>query len=147
VTQVPVVDLMSHPTICVTPEATLAEALSAMLRSGIRHIVVVEPDGTCLGILTDRAVTAAWAADPSALSWQTAGALLDPLPAVVSATATVSDAARMMFRDRVDAVAVVDDAGRAVGVLTVTDLVVLMATHAEPAVTDQVPRREPAPGS
>jgi CBS domain-containing protein len=129
VTTVRVVELMSHPVVCVTPQTSLGDALAAMLRTGLRHLVVVDADHHCRGVLSDRAVTAAWAADPSALAWQWAGALLDPRPAVIGEESTVADAARLMYLDRVDATAVIDRAGHPVGVLTGSDLVALMATH------------------
>jgi CBS domain-containing protein len=129
VTTVGVTELMSHPVVGVTLGTSLHAALVVMLRTGLRHLVVVDSDGCCRGVLADRAVTAAWAADPSALEWERVEALLDPRPAIVGADATVADAARLMVVDRVDAAAVIDRSGHPVGVLTGGDLVALMATH------------------
>jgi CBS domain-containing protein len=53
--------------------------------------------------------------------------LLDPAAAVVGAEATVADAARLMRNAGVDAVAVVDAHGLAVGIVTGSDLVALPA--------------------
>jgi CBS domain-containing protein len=129
VTTVPVTELMSHPVVGVTLGTTLHDALIVMLRTGLRHLVVVDADGCCRGILADRAVTAAWAANPSTLDWECVEALLDPRPAIVGADATVADAARLMVTDRVDAAAVINRKGQPLGVLTGSDLVGLMATH------------------
>ena len=129
VTTVPVVELMSHPVVCVTPGTSLGDALVVMLRTGLRHLVVVDGERRCCGMLADRAVTAAWAADPSALVWQCAGALLDPRPAVIGTDSTIADAARLMLVDRVDAAAVIDRAGHPVGVVTGSDLITLLARH------------------
>jgi hypothetical protein len=68
------------------PEMSLGHALIVMLRMGLRHLVVVDGDGRCSAVLADRAVTAALAADPTALVWQCERALLDPRPAVVALT-------------------------------------------------------------
>jgi CBS domain-containing protein len=132
VTTLPVVELMSHPVFCVTSPTRLGDALVLMLRTGLRHLVVVDDEQRCRGVVADRAVTAAWAADPSSLVWQCVGGLLDPRPAVVGADATVADAARLMFADRIDATAVIDRYGRPVGVVTGGDLVSLMATYVAP---------------
>jgi CBS domain-containing protein len=129
VTTMPVAELMSHPVVCVTPGTALHDALLVMLRTGLRHLVVVDAERRCRGILADRAVTAAWAADPSALEWENVGALLDPRPAVVPADATAADVARLMLIDRVDAAAVIDRSGVPLGVVTGSDLVSLMANH------------------
>jgi CBS domain-containing protein len=108
---------------------SLNDALVVMLRTGLRHLVVVDAERRCRGVLADRAVTAAWAADPSALEWESVGAVLDPRPAVVPADATAADVARLMCLDRVDAAAVIDRGGYPLGVVTGGDLVTLMATH------------------
>jgi CBS domain-containing protein len=129
VTTVPVAELMSHPVVCVTPGTSLHDALVVMLRTGLRHLVVVDADKRCRGVLADRAVTAAWAANPSALEWQSVAAVLDPRPAVVPADATAADVARLMCLDRVDAAAVIDRRGYPLGVVTGGDLVTLMADH------------------
>jgi CBS domain-containing protein len=48
---------------------------------------------------------------------------------VVGAEATIGDVARAMYLDAVDAVAVIDRAGRPVGMVTGGDLVAVMAAH------------------
>ena len=123
-----VVDVMHSPVVCIWPSTLLGEALGAMLHVGVRHLVVVDQEGRCHGLLSDRAVTAAWAADPSALDWRPAGTLLDAKPAIVDVAATVRQVARLMHADRVDAVVVVDNDGHPLGVLTGSDLVALIAT-------------------
>jgi CBS domain-containing protein len=132
VTAVPVAELMSHPVVCVTPGTSLHDALVVMLRTGLRHLVVVDAERHCRGVLSDRAVTAAWAADPSALDWECVATLLDPRPAVVAADAMAADVARLMMVDRVDAAAVIDRYGFPLGVVTGSDLVGLMANHVPP---------------
>ena len=62
--------------------------LATMVRTGLRHLAVVDGTFTCVGVVGDRAVAAAWAADPSALAWMTVGHILDSRPSVVGADAT-----------------------------------------------------------
>ena len=125
----PAVDVMSQPVMSVSQELCVGDALAAMVGSGLRHLVVVDDDARCLGIIADRAIASAWATDPTALTRQSVQALLDR-PAIVGRDALVRDVARTMFVDGVDAVAVIDRSGRAVGIVTGSDLVALMATCA-----------------
>ena len=119
--------VMSSPVVCVTADAAPADALRAMLRRRHRHVVVIDGFGHCLGVLADRAVAAAWAHDPDLLEHGRVAALLEPSPATVGKSARVVDAARLMREGGVDAVAVVNDSGHPVGILTGTDLIALLA--------------------
>ncbi len=123
----PVRRVMTSPVVCVAAAATLADALRVMAGGGLRHLAVVDGDGRCLGILSDRAVTAIWAADPGALSHRSAADTLGPVPAVVAATATVRQAARRMVEAGGDAVAVVDADAAVLGIVTGGDLIRLLA--------------------
>jgi CBS domain-containing protein len=132
----PVVEIMSRPIFAVVADLRLGDALAAMVRTGLRHLGVVDSEGRCLGVVGDRAVAAAWAADPSALSYLPVRRLLDPRPGVVSSEATVGDVARTMHAERIDAVAVIDRTGRPVGMVTGGDLIGLMAARRhDPAST------------
>jgi CBS domain-containing protein len=91
---------MGGPAVTVSVGAMLDEALLKMVRAGLRHLAVVDGGGHCLGVLSDRAIAAAWATDYTA---------------------------RLMGASGVDAVAVVDDQGRPVGLVTGSDLVRLLA--------------------
>jgi CBS domain-containing protein len=123
----PVTEIMSHPVYTVTEDLVLADVLAAMVRTGRRHLAVVDVHGHCLGVVGDRAVAAAWAADPSAMAFVTVQRILDDRPSVVGADANVHDVARAMYVDRVDAVAVIDRGGRPTGMVTGGDLIQLMA--------------------
>jgi CBS domain-containing protein len=135
----PVVEMMSHPVISVTTTAVLGDVLAAMVRTGLRHLAVVDHYDRCIGVVGDRAVAAAWAADPNALSCTGVRHVLDRRPSVVGADATMGDVARAMYLDGVDAVAVIDRTGRPVGMVTGGDLVALMATHVGDTSDDQEP--------
>ncbi|MFC7245246.1 CBS domain-containing protein [Catellatospora aurea] len=117
---------MSAPPAQVSASATLEQALAAMAGTGLRHLVAVDEAGRCAGILSDRAVVAAWASDPGSLSRRRVASLLDSTAAAVDADAHVVDAARHMCAGHVDAVAVVDRRGCAIGVITGSDLVNLL---------------------
>jgi CBS domain-containing protein len=119
--------VMSAPVLWVREDADLLQVLAAMFRAGRRHLAVINASGTCLGVVGDRAVAAAWANDPAALTLVPARRLLDVQPAIVGSDATVADVARLMHTEVVDAVAVVDRHGRPVGMVTATDLIALIA--------------------
>lgn len=127
----PVVEVMSRPVFSVTADVLLGDALAAMVRTGRRHIAVVDTDFRCRGVVGDRAVAAAWAHDPTALARTMVGQLLETRPSIVGTDATVRDVARAMHVDGVDAVAVVDRTGCPVGMVTGGDLVALMARQAD----------------
>lgn len=122
----PISQVMSKPPACVTASAKLETALLAMVGSGLRHLVVLDESGRCVGVLADRAIAAAWADGPDALSCRRVSSVLEPEPATVGVQASVIDAARLMCRAGVDAVAVVDAQGAAVGIVTGSDLVALL---------------------
>jgi CBS domain-containing protein len=131
----PVTGIMSSPAVAIVRSARLGSALAALTRAGLRHLAVVDEQSRCVGVIADRTMAAAWAADPAALEYVGVAAVLEPRPAVVGADATVGEVARVMDTDGVDAVAVIDRAGRPVGLVTGGDLIRLMADHI-PAVEE-----------
>jgi len=124
-----VTGVMSSPAVAIVGSARLGSALAALTRTGLRHLAVVDGYNRCIGVVADRAIAAAWAADPSALERVRVGAVLEPRPAVVGADASVGEVARVMHTDGVDAVAVIDRTGRPIGLVTGGDLIALMAHH------------------
>ena len=131
----PVTRIMSSPAVAIVGSARLRSQLAALTRTELRHLVVVDERSRCVGVLADRAIAAAWAADPSALECVAVAAALEPRPAVVGADATVGEVARVMHTDGVDAVAVIDRTGRPIGLVTGGDLIASMA-HYVPAAAD-----------
>jgi len=123
----PLTTTMTRTDLTVRNDLSLGDALAVMVRHGIRHVLVVDLAGRCVGVLADRVVASSFARDPSALTWQRVGEVLDPTPAFVGTGATVADAARVMCATGVDAVAVVDADNRPMGVVTSGDLIALLA--------------------
>jgi predicted transcriptional regulator len=89
--------------------------------------VVVDTAGKCAGVLDDRTVVAAWAANPAAMTCDRIATVLPRTSAVIAAEASVLDAAKTMRDQRVDAVAVLDRRGVAIGIVTGVDMVALLA--------------------
>lgn len=97
-----------------------------MVEHGIRHLVVVS-DGRCLGVLDDREVFAQWPMGPLALRRQRITEMIRRRTTCVLPGTELRDVARIMNEDRIDAVPVVDDAGRVVGVVTAGDVAAAVA--------------------
>lgn len=119
--------VMSSPVQCVPASMPLGIALPTMVRRAVRHLAIVDDGGRFIGILSDRAIAAAWAADPSCLSRVTAATAMEAGPAIVGPGAHVLDAARAMRANGTDAVAVVDAAGAVVGIVTGSDMIAQLA--------------------
>ncbi|WP_412538751.1 CBS domain-containing protein [Longispora sp. K20-0274] len=127
VTDRPAMGVMSRPVVAVTLDTDPIEALRLLTTHRIRHLVVLDANGLCAGVLSDRAIAAAWAVDPFGLGRQQAGQLLGGEHATLAHQATVGQVARFMKDHGVDAVAIVDDLGLPVGVVTAKDLIDVLA--------------------
>lgn len=119
--------VMSRPAVAIGEDATLADALRAFTISGLRHLVVIDNAGRCIGLLADRTLAGAWALDPMCFDDVSVARVLEPEAPMVTATATIAQAARVMHRVATDAVVVVDEVGHPLGVLTAGDLIALLA--------------------
>lgn len=119
--------VMSSPVQCIAVSTTLGAALELMVRSGVRHLAIIDGTGRFSGILSDRAIAAAWAADPSCLSRVAALTAIESGPATVGPAAHVLDAARAMRTNGTDAVAVIGAAGEVVGIVTGSDMIAQLA--------------------
>lgn len=120
-------DVMSGPVASVSEDTVLGDALRTMVRLRQRHLVVVDGEGRCVGVLADRTIAAEWARNPASLSVRRVGSTLAEPPAVVGPRAKVLDVARFMRATGTDAVAVADTDGQPLGIVTGTDLVALLA--------------------
>ena len=119
-----VANLMSQPVLTVEVGESLWDAWQLLFVSGLRHLVVLNDDGTSLGVLSDRTILAEVPATADHLSARRVGDVLAMVPLVcVDPTDTPLVAARVMASNSVEAVPVVDRDGRLVGILTESDLV------------------------
>jgi CBS domain-containing protein len=125
--QRPITEVMSSPVLCIPADTLLGDALQRMVHSGRRHLVVVDSAGRCLGVLADRALAASWAHDPGSFARDPVTVALTSHPAAIGTSGRVVDAARMMRGVRDDAVAVVDADRRPVGIVTGSDLIMLLS--------------------
>jgi len=123
-------DFMSAPLVIVRDYDTIWHAVDRFVQTGLHHLVVLDPEDALVGVLDDRGVLAEWPLDAAGLHHRTIGELLRSqeiagaggVPRTHPAV-SVRQAGLLMLDLRVDALAVVDDLGRVVGILTSTDLV------------------------
>jgi CBS domain-containing protein len=128
--EVPVSEIMSHRVVAIRSDCDLTVAVDTFLRTALRHLVVVDPDLACRGILSAEQAMAALD-----LSGRRPRLVRDHLPARqprLHRDASVRRAAEAMVLELVDALPVVDDAGEVVGIVTWSDIVGLVATDRRP---------------
>jgi CBS domain-containing protein len=124
---VPVVTVMSSPALAVPATALFDEVLRTLVANGVRHLAVVDEAGRCVGLLADRVVAAEWVGRPMAFGRRIVADDCSEIQPIVGRDATVVVAARVMRHCGTDAVVVVDDGRRPVGVLTGSDVIALLA--------------------
>lgn len=127
---------MTRRVVIAAPSMSLSEAWSLMRQCRFRHLPVVD-EGLLLGIVSDRDVLA-WAtrAESGAMDVPdtTLMKVMTPAPYVCRPDTHVADLVRIMTEQKIDAVPVVDAADRLVGLVTSTDLLLLLISLDEAKV-------------
>ena len=119
-----VAELMSQPVLTVEVTETLWDAWQLLFVSGLRHLVVLNEDGSSLGVLSDRNILAEVPATAENLSSRRVRDVLAMVPLIsVSPGQSPLAAARAMTDNSVEAVPVLDEGGRLVGIITESDIV------------------------
>lgn len=124
---------MTREVTVVPPELHLDVAYRIMQRKRIRHLPVVA-GGVLLGMLSDRDVLlrARMLDDGAVLVPPTnCGAAMTPSPMTCEVDATVDQVVRVMTERKIDAIPVVAGSGRLVGLVTTTDLLLLLINPGE----------------
>jgi predicted transcriptional regulator len=117
-------DVMSNPVLTVEVTESLWDAWQLLFVSGLRHLVVINQDGACMGVLSDRNILAEVPATADNLGKRKVSEVLAMVPLVsVSPRKSPIDAARIMADNAVEAVPVLDDRDRLIGIITEFDIV------------------------
>lgn len=117
-------DVMSTPALTVETSESLWDAWHLMFVSGIRHLVIVDSNGACVGVLSDRNIVSEIPATPEHLGARKVGDVVSATPQLrVHPAEDPRAAATMMQQHGVEAVPVIDDKQRLVGVVTESDLI------------------------
>jgi CBS domain-containing protein len=120
----------SRPNPCTaTPDESVREAAQRMDARGVGSLVVVDPEGKPVGMLTDRDVVMRVLRRRRDPERTTVGSLLYGEVTRVRASAPLEVAIRRMRSDGVRRIPVVDDAGKLVGILAADDVLQLAASE------------------
>lgn len=122
--------VMSAPVVVVRDFDSIWHAIDRFTTTGLHHLVVLDNDDHLVGILDDRQALALWPFDAAGMHPHTIGELMPTsigdkavTGASVQPDVSAHVAGRLMLAQRVDALAVVDEFGRVVGILTGSDLI------------------------
>jgi CBS-domain-containing membrane protein len=120
-------DVMSSPLVTVRDYDTIWHAVDRFVATGLHHLVVLDPEDRLVGVLDDRSVLAEWPLDAAGMHHRTIGELLrsregsGDAPRLHPAVSLRRAGLQMLDLD-IDALAVADDLGQVVGIVTSTDL-------------------------
>jgi CBS domain-containing protein len=114
--------VMSSPVITVGAGQSLWDAWTVMSSCSVRHVVVTVRD-RCVGVIDDRGLVAAWPQGPGYMQHTSVRSTLDQRTACVLPDAPVSGVAEIMNTNQVDAVPVVDETGKLLGLVTAVDVI------------------------
>ncbi|MEN2999752.1 MAG: CBS domain-containing protein [Acidilobaceae archaeon] len=117
---VKVVDVMKKPPIVVQPTATVLDAVKTMYKEGISSIIVVSPEGKVLGIFTERDLVRV-VAEGKSLNARI-GEVMTKEPLTIHEGEALSKAVIIMTEKRIRHLPVVDEEGKAKGILSVRDI-------------------------
>jgi CBS domain-containing protein len=124
----PVADLMSSRVVSVPASCQLMKAMDTILGTGLRHLVVVGATGRCRGIVSAETVATRLMIHAAAPR-EPIGDLVPDVFTAIARHASVVDAAGLMLSGGVDALCVVDEYRRPVGVVTWSDLLRSVTTR------------------
>ena len=117
---------MSSPVITVPPTASLREAARIMYESNVGSAIVVDDDGRPLGVVTRRDILYLYASGEACRDPPVRVYMKEPV-LTCSPEDTLGEVLRRMRAAGVRHMVVVDDGGRAVGVVSMYDILVLLA--------------------
>jgi CBS-domain-containing membrane protein len=118
-------ELMIERPVAVRPQTSVADAARTLAETGVRHLLVVDGGGKLTGLLTERDLIEYLHRDVMSYPDATAeeldapiAALATPSPTVLRTGTRLRDALGVFADERPTAVPVVDDGGRAVGLIS-----------------------------
>lgn len=113
--------VMTKDVVTLSPHNAFDEAIAVMANHPFRHLLVVEPGGHLVGVISDRDLLRALI---RTRDWDktTVAEVMTRDPVVLRLQTSLSNAIGMMLAHRVNCLPVTDKRGRVHGIVTSTDL-------------------------
>lgn len=127
----PVDAVMSHPPVTCEPDDYLLDAAGRMALHGVRHLPVIDSEGTVVGIVSDRDLRTAIGDPRRTLEEREARTKVQSMrvshvmtgdPITVRSGTTLTHAVAHFLDERIGALPVVDDTDHLIGVLSYVDV-------------------------
>jgi len=116
----------NHPC-CVSPQTPVREVARIMRDEDVGCLIVTNPRGEPMGMITDRDLCTRVLADSPSPDRALAQEVMSPSPVSVRETAGLYDCIRVMHDARIRRVPVVDSSGKAVGIVSFGDVLGLLS--------------------
>ncbi|WP_207780898.1 CBS domain-containing protein [Cognatiluteimonas telluris] len=113
--------MTANPATC-TPDATLRQVAQMMKQNDCGQIPVVGQDRQPLGVITDRDIAMRMVAEGGDPASATAGDYMTAPATTVSDQCSLDDVAKVMEREQIRRVVVVDDQGKVAGIVAQADI-------------------------
>lgn len=135
-------EIAQSDVVTVERDTTVSDAIERMESEDVGSVIVVDDERKPIGILTDRKVALALA-DMSDIEEQEVSELLQDEMITGSTEMTVYDALNQLNENSIRRLPLVDEDGKLEGIVTLDDLLVLLATELDTAaeiIKNQSPR-------
>jgi CBS domain-containing protein len=122
-------EICSKPAVSVSPDTTVQEAAHRMWSRKVGAVVVVNPSGTPVGVLTDRDIAVhvvAQGADPAVVR---VGTLIKRKPTLIREDAGILEATKLLSRRGIRRLPVVSKTGKLIGMISLDDLLMLLGSE------------------
>ena len=118
-------DIMAKDPRCVTPRTSIQEAARLMKSENVGALPVVESESSrkLLGIVTDRDITIRAVADGRDIGSATVSDVMSKGAATAKASDSVDDVMKVMGREQVRRIPIVDERDQLVGIVAQADVV------------------------
>jgi CBS domain-containing protein len=114
-----------RPTVTIAPEKTIQEACQLMEERNV-GCLVVEEQGKLCGILTDRDIALRVAGQGKDPQLTHVGTVMTANPVRIPVDSTLHELTMLMHSQHVRRVPIIDASGRAIGIVTLDDLLALL---------------------
>ena len=130
-------DIMAKDPRCVTPRTSVQEAARLMKTEDVGALPVIESDSSrkLVGIVTDRDIAIRAVADGRDLGSVTVSDVMSKSATTAKATDSVDDVMKVMGREQVRRIPIVDDRDQLVGIVSQADVVLKAKSDSKSAHT------------